>query len=69
MADRPEFLTEDMLNFLDGMREEGQINMFGAGPYVRQAFDLTKKQARKVMVYWMETFHERHPEGGASEND
>lgn len=57
---RPDFLTDDMLTYLDDLRESGATNMFGAGPYVEDAFDLDSKRAREVVVYWMKTFGERH---------
>jgi hypothetical protein len=60
---RPEFVTEDMLDFLDELRETGVTNMFGAAPYVHDEYpDLTKKESKDVLLYWMETFESRHPE-------
>jgi hypothetical protein len=29
---RPEFLTDEHFQFLDELRESGEINMFGAAP-------------------------------------
>jgi hypothetical protein len=58
---KPEFLTDDMLTYLDELRESGVTNMFGAGPYVSGEFGLTPAQARAVVSYWMATFEERHP--------
>lgn len=48
--------------FLDDVRESGAINMFGATPYLQEAFDLDKREAREILVEWMQTFAERHPE-------
>jgi hypothetical protein len=42
--------------FLDGLRESGAVNMFGAGLVIRDAFGLTGKMARAVHMAWMETF-------------
>ncbi len=57
---KPECVTEDHLEFLDDLRESGVTNMFGATPYVQEAFpELRPGQARKVLTYWMETFSER----------
>jgi len=59
--ERPECCTEEMLDYLDDLREDGFTNMFGAAPYLQVAFpELTSVQARKVLVYWMATFDERH---------
>ena len=60
MIERPSFVTEEHLRFLDDLRVTGVTNMFGAAPYLREVFsDLSKEQARKVLVYWMRTFGER----------
>jgi hypothetical protein len=62
MADKPEFVTDDMLEYLDDLRESGITNMFGARPYIEDEFpDLTSKEAGEVLIYWMYTFSERHP--------
>jgi hypothetical protein len=58
---KPEFLTEDMLLYLDDLRESGVTNMFRARPYLMRAFKkLTEQQAGEVMSYWMHMFGERH---------
>jgi hypothetical protein len=63
MIEKPEFVTEEMLEFLDDLRESGVTNMFGARPYVEREFpELTTEQAKKVLIYWMESFSERHGE-------
>ena len=62
MTERPEFVEEAHLLFLDDLRESGVTNMFGAGPYVEEMFEVNRFQARKIVAYWMETFGERHAE-------
>lgn len=42
--------------FLDQLRESGSINMFGAAPYLAEAFGLSKNEAREVLRQWMESF-------------
>ena len=60
--ERPDFVTEEHLEFLDELRESGVTNMFGAGSYIEEAFpELSESQARKVLIYWMGSFSERHP--------
>lgn len=54
--------TEEHLVFLDELRESGETNMFGAAPYLREQFDLSRKDAADVLYYWMETFDERNPQ-------
>lgn len=58
----PEFCTEEMLVWLDDLREEGSVNMFGAGAPLARAFpELSADEARAVHVHWMESFGDRHP--------
>jgi hypothetical protein len=55
-------LQEQVNVFLDDLRESGSINMFGAAPYVADAFGVSKYEARDLVINWMETFAERHPQ-------
>lgn len=58
---RPDCCTDEMLRFLDALRESGLINMFGAAiPLADMYPELTRQQAREVLAYWMQTFGERH---------
>jgi len=54
---KPECLIPEHLTFLNDLRESGVTDMYGAAPYLREVFeDLSKEQARAVVVYWMKTF-------------
>ena len=44
---------EDMFDFLDSLRESGQINMFGAAPVLVDVFEINKFEAREVLAAWM----------------
>lgn len=46
--------------YLDNLRESGVTNMFGAAPYLQEAFGISRYEARDVLLKWMETFNERH---------
>ena len=46
--------------FLDILRESGETNMFGAGPYIQERFGITKYDANRFLVKWMGTFEERN---------
>ena len=48
--------------FLDELRESGQTNMFGAGPYLQEEFGMTRAEAKEVVLTWMKSFSERHPQ-------
>jgi hypothetical protein len=53
--------TQDQVNdYLNVLRISGITNMFGAGPYIQENFGITKYDANRFLVKWMETFAERH---------
>ena len=59
---RPNIVADAHLRFLDELRESGETNMFGAAKYLRARFNtLDREDARTVIVYWMDSFEERHP--------
>lgn len=58
--ERPAVVTDEHLNYLDGLRESGIVNMFGASPFIVEEFGASKSDARTILSYWMETFGERH---------
>ena len=57
--EKPEVVEEEHLEYLDDLRESGATNMFGAGTYLQDAFDMDRKDASAILNYWMETFSER----------
>ena len=51
--------TQDQVNlFLDQLRESGSTNMFGATPYIQKQFGITKYDAQRFLVNWMENYGE-----------
>lgn len=53
--------TQEHLEYLDELRESGETNMFGARPYLMQAFpELSGKEAADILSHWRKTFGERH---------
>ncbi len=52
-------MPDDYFAYLDELRESGVTNMYGACPYLEQAFGLPPKAAREVLAEWMRTFSER----------
>ena len=73
--ERPEFCTDEMLVFLDDLRESGETNMFGAGRYIDEEYPeladgdvrsyRSSARAGKVLSYWMDSFAERHGLAGS----
>ncbi len=58
---RPVEATDDVLDWLDDLRDSGATNMFGAAVYLVAEFGFSIQVASRVLVYWMETFADRHP--------
>ena len=48
--------------YLDGLRESGKMNMFGATPVIEDVFGVNKSIARELLAKWMATYGERHKE-------
>ena len=46
----------DVFKFLDDLRGSGVTNMFGATPWIMENFHITKYDANRFLVKWMETF-------------
>ena len=50
-------VSEDtMFTYLEGLRQSGVTNMFGAAPYLEREFGLDRNEAKKVLVDWMKSF-------------
>lgn len=52
---------EEYFEYLDDLRESGATNMYGAGAYLQEEFDIDKREARAIVQNWMSSFSERHP--------
>lgn len=50
------FVNKEYKAYLDNLRDSGEINMFGATPYLMEEFDLSKLDARKVLSDWMKSY-------------
>ena len=57
--------TNEYWIFLENLRRSGEVNMFGATPYLQDYFNLTKSEAKKILLDWM---HEYDPEDYEEEN-
>jgi len=47
---------EDYYLWLEDLRQSGITNMFGAGPYLADAFDLPRKKASVIVGSWMDNY-------------
>jgi len=53
---------EQVNYFLDDLRDSGATNMFGAAPYIVEEFGVSRNEAKQLLLNWMQTFAERHPQ-------
>ena len=49
---------KQILTYLNRLQKSGETNMFGAGPYVAEKFDLSKQDARIFLSLWMDNYSE-----------
>jgi len=54
-------ITEEHLKFLDKLQQSGVTNMMGAGIYLKAFFNITKEDATTILIHWIKTWSERHP--------
>jgi hypothetical protein len=47
---------QEYYDYLVELRDSGVTNMFGAGPYLQEAFGLDKRTAREVLMSWMGSY-------------
>ena len=50
---------EEYFDYLVELRDSGVTNMWGAGPYLEDEFNLTKQEAKDVLVAWIKSFEEK----------
>lgn len=43
--------------YLEELRRSGIVNMFGAAPYLAEAFDLTSHEAKQILSEWMKNYN------------
>ena len=48
--------TKEIFQYLDQLRESGEVNMFGSAAYVQEEFELSRKDAQRVVEEWMQQF-------------
>ena len=51
-------LEAKVFNFLNDLRDSGEVNLFGSSPYITKAFGLRKKEANDILFLWIKNFDE-----------
>lgn len=54
-----DFEKQEFFSYLDILRETGVTNMFGAAPYLQEAFDLTRTKSQEILKEWMINYETR----------
>ena len=49
---------QEVLEFLNMLRDSGATNMFGAVPYIKDEFNLDSKEAKSLLMLWMANFND-----------
>lgn len=49
---------KEVLEFLNGLRNSGSTNMFGAAPYISEEFGYDKTKSRELLSLWMNNYKE-----------
>jgi hypothetical protein len=49
---------QEVLEFLNILRDSGATNMFGAVPYIKDEFELDSKEAKRLLMLWMANFND-----------
>ena len=57
---RPDHVEAEHLLFMDAVRAKGVTNPLAAGSTLEEMFELTRRQAREIVLYWRHSFDERH---------
>jgi len=49
---------QEVLEYLNMLRDSGVTNMFGATPYIEDEFGLDKKESRRLLSLWIYNFND-----------
>ena len=51
-------LEQCSMQYLNMLRESGQVNMFGATPHLAKEMEISQSEARKIMSLWISNFND-----------
>lgn len=54
--DEDKYDREEVYKFLDELRDCGETNMFGAGPYLRRKFGMSQEESWAWLREWMDDY-------------
>ncbi len=47
---------KEYFDYLVELRDSGETNMWGAAPYIQREFGVTYKEAKDILLAWIESF-------------
>ena len=57
--EKPDIVEDKHLHYLDSLRDSGLMNMLSAPTFIENSFDVSHKDAKAIVRYWMDTYEER----------
>jgi len=49
-------MKADVFEYLEELRESGEINMFGAVSYIEETFEISRDMSRKFLTDWIQSY-------------
>lgn len=47
---------KEYFDYLVELRDSGETNMWGAAPYLEREFGLSRKEAKDILLAWIDSF-------------
>jgi len=64
VADRPDYVTDEILSYLDQLKDYAHVNPVQFPVYLENDKELSTQQAIDAAAYWMHTVNSRYLPGG-----
>jgi len=49
-------MNEEHRQFLEELRDSGEVNMWGAASYIEKEFELEPQEAKDILTDWIRSF-------------
>ena len=53
------YLKNEIFLYLEDLREWSKINMFQAVPFIMADFDISKIEAKNILILWMKSYNKK----------
>jgi len=58
---RPDFVTDEILEYLDELKGPKRTAMPGASKFLQDDFLISEERSKQILAYWILSYKERHP--------